>query len=199
MAGVVLIVGPSFLTPAAPGAALIGSLHPGALAELACLAATFSYACSGIYGRRFRRMEVAPMAAAFGQMAAAAAVMVPLALIIDRPWTLPMPATGPIAALVCIGVVATGLAYIVFYRLLATAGATNLMLVTFLIPAWALLVGWTAFGETLTTMHGIGIAVVGAGLAVIDGRLVVALGRRLSPSSAPRRATAHREADFGDP
>ncbi len=83
----------------------------------------------------------APLATAAGQITAAAVIMVPVALILDRPWTLPMPGWPVLGALLGLAALATCLAYIIYYRILATAGAVNLMLVTFLIPVSAILLG----------------------------------------------------------
>jgi drug/metabolite transporter (DMT)-like permease len=71
----------------------------------------------------------------------------------------------------------TALAYIIYFRLLATAGATNLLLVTFLIPITAIVLGTWLLGETLETKHYVGMAAILAGLALIDGRIVDRLRR----------------------
>ena len=150
------------------------------LAEIAILAASVSYAFSAVYGRRFSRRGLAPLAAATGQITAAAAVMVPLALVVDRPWTLATP--PPICAweaLIGLGVLSTLLAYIIYYRVLAKAGSVNLMLVTFLIPISAILLGMLFLGERLAANHFVGMAAIAVGLAAIDGR-PLALIRRLA-------------------
>ena len=155
------------------GADLLAGLGTGLLTQAACLAATLSYAFAGVFGRRFRRMGVPPLATAAGQVTASTLVMLPLALLVDRPWALPGPGTW--AALVGLGLLSTALAYVLYFRLLAAAGATNLLLVTFLIPVSAILLGALALGEELETKHFIGMALIGAGLAFIDGRLPGAL------------------------
>lgn len=154
-------------------AVLIGAAWSGgdALAELAVLLATVSYACAGVFGRRFGRAGVAPLATACGQTVAAALMMVPLALLIDRPWAGPA-MTWPVAGSVLgLGVLSSGLAYVLYFRLLARAGATNLLLVTLLIPPAAMLLGWAFLGERLAPHHLLGLALIGLGLSVIDGRL----------------------------
>ena len=100
------------------------------LAELALLLASVFYALSPIYARRFGRAGHAPIVSATGQFTAAAVMMVPLALVIDRPWTLPMPGADVWAALIALAALSTAVAYIIYYRILKTAGAVNLMLVT---------------------------------------------------------------------
>ncbi|HUA77601.1 MAG TPA: DMT family transporter, partial [Acetobacteraceae bacterium] len=72
----------------------------------------------------------------------------------------------------------TVLAYILYFRILAVAGASNLLLVTFLIPVSALLLGWMILGETLRAQELLGMALFGGGLAFIDGRPVAALIRK---------------------
>ena len=152
----------------------------GVAAPLACLGAALSYAFAGVFGRRFRAMGITPLQTATGQVTASTALLLPLMLAVDRPWTLPAPSAATVAALVALALLSTALAYILFFRLLATAGATNIVLVTFLIPVTAILLGVAALGETLEPRHLAGMAAVGLGLAAIDGRPLRALTRRLA-------------------
>ena len=158
--GVVVLIGPSAIF--APGA--------DTLAQLACLGAALTYAFAGVFGRRFKRMGVSPLATATGQVSASSLILLPAALIIDRPWTLPMPGTATIGAIIGIAVLCTALAYILYFRLLSNAGATNLLLVTFLIPVSAILLGALFLGETLKLQHVGGMVLIGFGLAAIDRR-----------------------------
>jgi len=160
-AGVVVMIGPE--SP--------GGLGLGLLAPLACLGGALSYAFAGVYGRRFRAMDVAPMATATGQVTASSIMLVPVMLLVDRPWTLAAPSAAAVAALVGLAVLSTAFAYILYFRILATAGATNLLLVTFLIPVSAIVLGVGVLGEVLLPRHLAGMALIGAGLAAIDGRL----------------------------
>jgi len=169
MLGVALVVGPGVLS----------GMDSAVLAQVTCLSATVSYAASAVYGRVFRSMDVTPVVAAFGQQLMVAVVIVPLALIVDQPWARPAPGAGAIAAVLALGVIATALPYIIFYRVLAEAGATNLMLVNLLIPGWAVALGAMVLGERLPPTAFLGMAMVGLGLAVIDGRLFPAIWRRL--------------------
>jgi drug/metabolite transporter (DMT)-like permease len=146
-------------------------------AQLACLGAAVSYALAGIFGRRFRRMGVAPMTTAAGQLVASSVLLIPPMLLIDRPWTLPMPGIGVVGALVAVAALSTALAYVLYFRILATAGATNLLLVTFLIPVSATLLGILLLGESLLPRHLVGMLLIGVGLAAIDGRPWRALRR----------------------
>lgn len=152
------------------GGDALQSLGVDIAAQLACLAAAVSYAFSGIYGRRFRAMGISPMATAMGQVATSSIVLLPLALLVDQPWMLPLPSGAAFAALVGVAALSTAAAYILYFRILSTAGATNLLLVTFLIPVTASLLGVLFLGEALQRSHAFGMAMVGLGLAAIDGR-----------------------------
>jgi drug/metabolite transporter (DMT)-like permease len=160
-AGAAAMIGPDAL----------GGLGTGVLAQLACLAGALAYAFAGIFGRRFRRMGVAPLAAAAGQVSASALMLLPVALLVDRPWTLGVPHAATWGAVLGAGLLSTALAYVLYFRILAVAGATNLLLVTFLIPVSAILLGALVLDETLLSRHFLGMALIGAGLAFIDGRL----------------------------
>lgn len=169
------------------GAAAFASLDASILAQLAVLGAALSYGFSGVFGRRFKTMGIPPLATAAGQVTVSSAILLPAALIVDRPWTLAMPSTGAIVSLAALGLVSTAFAYLIFFRLLARAGATNVGLVTFLIPVSAILLGVLVLGETLAVRHMAGMALIGAGLILIDGRLLSGLKARLSiKEPAPR-------------
>jgi drug/metabolite transporter (DMT)-like permease len=103
--------------------------------------------------------------------------MLPIALVVDQPWTLAAPSLETWMALLGLALLSTAIAYVLFFRILATAGATNLMLVTFLIPVSAILLGAAILGEQLQAKHLIGMAMIAIGLAAIDGRLF-SLGRK---------------------
>jgi len=159
------------------GADAVRAMGAGVAAQLACLGAAVSYALAGIFGRRFRAMGVPPMTTAAGQLVASSILLVPPMLLVDRPWTLPMPGIGVVGALVGVAALSTALAYVLYFRILATAGATNLLLVTFLIPVSALLLGVLLLGESLLSRHLAGMLLIGLGPAAIDGRPWRALRR----------------------
>lgn len=154
------------------GTELLGGLGLSLAAQLACLAAALSYALAGVFGRRFRRMGVPPLASAAGQVTASSVILLPLALVVEQPWALPVPGAASWAAMLGLGLVSTALAYVLYFRILAVAGATNLLLVTFLVPVSAILLGALVLGERLEPRHFGGMALIGAGLALIDGRLL---------------------------
>lgn len=167
-------------------AVLIGRPEPGAmdaslLAQLACLVGAFSYACAGLFGRRFRALGVSPLGAATGQVIASSLILIPLALLIDQPFATPLPSPAALGALLGVGALSTALAYVLYFRILSTAGATNLLLVTFLIPVSAILLGTGILAEALAARHLAGMVLIGLGLAAIDGRPWRALRRRAAP------------------
>ena len=183
-AGAVAMVGPDAL----------GGLGIGSLAQFACLAAALSYAFAGIFGRRFKRMGVTPLATATGQVCASTLLLLPVMLLVDRPWTLAVPGVATWGAVLGVGLLSTALAYFLYFRILAVAGATNLLLVTFLIPVCAIMLGVLVLGETLLPRHLAGMGLIGVGLAFIDGRLPRLLTRRRSiPSQADASATSVSE------
>ena len=139
--------------------------------QLACASAALSYAFASVYGRRFKSFGLTPMATAAGQVTASSIILLPLVLVVDHPWTLPMPSGATIAALIGVAVLSTALAYIIYFRILATAGATNLMLVTLLLPVTSIALGVSVLDETMHTRHFVGLFIIGVGLAAIDGRL----------------------------
>ena len=150
------------------------------LADLALLVASVFYAFSPIYGRRFARQGLSPMVAATGQFTAASVMIVPISLVFDAPWTLPMPGLPVWAALLGLAAISTAFAYLIYYRILATAGAVNLMLVTFLVPVSAIVLGALFLDERLAPIHFLGMGVIGLGLAAIDGRPAAYLRRRVA-------------------
>jgi drug/metabolite transporter (DMT)-like permease len=150
------------------GQDLTNGLGTHLISELAVLAAALSYGFAGVFGRRFRGRP--PLVVAAGQLTGSSVLILPLALLIDRPWLGTAPSLGVWAALIGLALLSTALAYVIFFRILARAGATNLLLVTFLIPVSALLLGIAFLGETLTLHQLAGMALIGLGLAAIDGR-----------------------------
>jgi len=168
MAGVVVVI----------GADALSSLGVGMVAQLACLTAALSYAFAGVFGRRFRAMGVSPLVTAAGQVTASSMVLIPIMLVVDRPWQLPNPGLEAIIACLGLAVLSTALAYVIYFRILATAGATNLLLVTLLVPISAILLGVVVLRETLLPNHLMGMALIGLGLATIDGRFCKLLNHR---------------------
>ena len=159
------------------GADALGRFGVDVRSELAALGAAVSYAFAGAYGRRFRAMGHAPMAVATGQVTSAALMLAPVALVFDRPWTLPAPHAATMLAILGLAALCTALAYVLYFRILATAGATNVLLVTLLVPVTAVLLGALFLGERLQARQFAGMATIAFGLAAIDGRPWRALRR----------------------
>ena len=164
--GVAILAGPAAF--ATGGAAEL-------LGILLCLGACLSYGLSGVWSRRIKRAGLAPIPAAAGQCIASTLIVLPLVILFDQPWTLPAPPIEAVLALVAFGLGPTALAYMLFYRVLAQAGATNTMLVTLLVPVTALLLGTLVLDEVLAPRHFAGMAVIAIGLLVIDGRILARL------------------------
>jgi len=157
--GVIVLVGPGVL---GGGGAIWG--------ELAVIAASCSYGFGGVYSRRFK--DLSPLQAATGQMTGATILLIPLSLLIDRPWTLAAPHLDVWAAWLAIALVNTALAYVVYYRMVANVGVTYISLVTLLIPVIALLLGTAFLDESVTLQSLAGMAIIALGLATSDGRLL---------------------------
>jgi drug/metabolite transporter (DMT)-like permease len=167
-AGVAFLLGPKFSTG-----------QTGVLAaEIAVLGAALCYAFASVFGRRMRALGLAPIDIATGQATAASLFLAPLALLIDKPWTLAPPSAATMASVVAIASVSTAFAYIVYFRILAGAGATNVVLVTLLAPVTSVLLGAAFLSERLAPVHFVGFALIALGLALIDGRLASRLYRR---------------------
>ncbi|KAB2888719.1 MAG: DMT family transporter [Desulfobulbaceae bacterium] len=161
LAGVVVMIGPEALN----------GLTVGVVARLAVLTAAISYAFAGIYGKRFSTTP--PLVTAAGQLTATTVIMTPVALAADKPWLLPMPSAEVWGAVSGLAVLCTALAYLIYFRLLSTAGATNLLLVTFLIPVSAIFLGVVFLDEALSAGQTAGMGLIGLGLLTIDGRLAL--------------------------
>ena len=175
VAGVAVMIGPVALR----------GLDGGLLAQLAMIGAAISYACAGIFGRRFGGAP--PFVTAAGQVTASSLTLLPLSLVVDRPWLLPLPGARTWTAVVGLALLCTALAYVIYFRILATSGASNLLLVTLLMPVNAVFLGITLLGEHIEPRHVVGMVLIAAGLATIDGRLFALLSRLLpqrSPASS---------------
>lgn len=171
-AGVATMIGPQ----------LSGDGGSHLLGQFACLAASFLYALAGIFARRFKALGVSPLELAAAQFVAGAVMLAPVAIAFGPSlWSLPtsLAAWGAVAVL---ALICSAFAYVLFFRLIERAGATNSMLVTLLVPPIAILLGALLLGETFGVAQIGGLAMIGLGLAVIDGRLVSPLRRSPPPA-----------------
>ncbi len=141
------------------------------LAQIAVLAAALSYAFAGVYGRRFKTMALSPIVTAAGQVTVSTLILVPVTLYHDGPLDLSVPSMGTWAAIVGLAVLSTAVAYVLYFKILESAGATNLLLVTLLIPVSAIIPGSLFLNEALEPVHFVGMALIALGLSAIDGRL----------------------------
>ncbi len=172
--GVATMIGPS----------LLSSLGNSALAQLACVTASLSYALAAVWARRFKRMGVSPLSVTTGQLTAGAVVMLPVAMIVDQPWTQALPPLSAWGSIVALALLCTAFGYVLYFRLIETSGATNALLVTLHVPPVAILLGGLFLGETLAAQDFAGLGLIALGLAAIDGRLLSLFRRRAAPQPA---------------
>ena len=145
---------------------------------LLCLAAALSYGISALIARR-ALSDSPPLASATFQLMASSLMMAVVAGILERPWQLPMPGVVTWLAVLGLGALSTALAYIVFFQILRRSGATNVMLVTLLVPVTAILLGALVLGEHISPREIFGALVIGSALLLIDGRVLRLFGRWL--------------------
>jgi drug/metabolite transporter (DMT)-like permease len=172
--GVALMVGPS----------LLSNLGTSGLAELACVAAALSYAFAAVLARRFRKLGISPFSVTTGQLTAGALMMLPLSMFVDRPWDHALPPLSALAAITALALLCTALGYVLYFKLIDSAGATNALLVTLLVPPVAILLGGLFLGEHLAPQDFAGLGLIGLGLAAIDGRVLSLLAARRLPRAA---------------
>lgn len=159
LAGTAVLIGP----------ALGSATHAPFWALLLPVLAAVSYGFASTFGKRFRTIP-APVTAT-GQLTASSLMMLPVAFIVDQPWTLPVPSMAAISAILGLALLSTAFAYLLFFRILTLAGATNTSLVTLLVPPSAILLGALFLGERLAWPEVAGMCLIGLGLLVLDGRL----------------------------
>ncbi len=158
--GVVVMIG----VPAASGGADL--LH-----QLAIVGAAICYAFAGVYGRRFAMLQVKPVVIAAGQVSASALVLLPVTWLVEGPVELSAVSYSTWLAMVTLAIASTAFAYVLYFRILEQSGATNVLLVTLLVPVSAIVLGALFLDERLAPIHFIGMAIIALGLSFIDGRL----------------------------
>jgi drug/metabolite transporter (DMT)-like permease len=139
------------------------------LGMLLCLGAALSYGLSGLWGRR-KLARVPPLTSATCQLVCASLMMLVLSGAVEQPWLLPMPRLETWLALLGTAALSTALAYILFFQIMVRSGASNVMLVTLLIPVTAILLGHFLLGEPLESREVAGAFIIGFALLVVDGR-----------------------------
>lgn len=170
--GTVLMIGPQALE----------GIGDDVLGQLAILGASLSYALSAAFGRRFNGLGLNPLVSAAGMLTVSSALLLPLALILGSASDVLKIHSHTVLALLSLAILSTALAYQIYFRVLASSGATNILLVTFLIPVSAVLLGYVFLQESLRWEHFAGMALIGLGLLAIDGRLLRQLGKDESRS-----------------
>ena len=163
------------------GGASVRSLGVNVVAELAILVAAIAYAFAGVLGLKFKEMGIIPISAATGLATASTLLLLPVVVIAETPWTHPVPDGATIAAILALALVSTVIGYILYFHILSTAGATNLLLVAFLAPVSAIMLGAIVLGERLEAKHFAGMGLIGLGLMAIDGRPARLASRLLRP------------------
>lgn len=158
--GVVVMIG----VPALGG---VGSLF----AQLAIVAATVSYAFAGVYGRRFKSLGINPVVTAAGQVTASTLLLLPITLFVDGTIDTERTNMSTWIAITGLSVASTAIAYVLYFKILELAGATNVLLVTLLVPVSATLLGSLFLNESLEVIHILGMGLIAFGLSAIDGRL----------------------------
>ena len=148
------------------------------LAQLAVLGACLSYALAGVWGKT-RLSRHAPEMNALGMLTGSTVLMIPIAIWSDGLPDLDL-SVHVWASLISVAVLSTAVAYLLYFAILARAGAANLMLVTLLIPPFAIGLGVMFLGERLGVEAWIGLGLIAIGLAITDGRLASRMGRLLT-------------------
>ena len=164
LAGMVMLIGP----------AALGIADSPLWAKLAVVGAAVSYGFAASFAKRFK--GISPCVTATGQLTSSTLIMLPMALIFDQPWTLPVPPTNVIVAILALALVSTAFAYVVFFKILSVAGATSASLVTLLVPPAAILLGTLFLGETLSLTEALGLGLIALGLLSLDNRLGIKRG-----------------------
>jgi drug/metabolite transporter (DMT)-like permease len=160
VAGAGIMIGPS----------LLSDLGGPAWAKLAVIGAAVSYAFAVVYAKRFK--DIKPSVVATGQLTASTILMVPIVFLLYRPGEI-VTSSIPIWTAVCVlAVCTTALAFILYFNIIASAGATNASLVTILVPASAIMLGAVFLGERLASFEFVGMALILSGLLIIDGRIL---------------------------
>lgn len=142
-------------------------------AKFALIGASMSYALALMLARRLRTVPAPVMAT--GQLTASTLVMIPVVLAVEGGSGLFNASAGVWAAVIALAVVSTAFAYLLYFSIIAKAGATNASLVTLIVPVSAILLGTLFLGERLSALEILGMVIILCGLLAIDGRL---LGRR---------------------
>ncbi|MBE1506100.1 DMT family transporter [Rhizobium viscosum] len=159
IAGAAVMIGPG----------LLSNLGGPTWAKLAVIGAAVSYAFAVVYAKRFN--GISPTAVATGQLTGATILMPPIVFFFYSPADIVTSSVPIWMAVLVLAILTTAFAFILYFNLIASAGATNASLVTLLVPVSAILLGAVFLGERLETFEFGGMTLIMASLIVIDGRL----------------------------
>lgn len=160
-AGVIVMIGPE----------VINELGDHALAQIAVVLASLSYALAGAYGRRFSALGIKPVVSAAGQVSMSALLLVSFVVFTEDLGVF-LEIEGKVwSAIAVLAIFSTSVAYVLYFRILASAGVTNLMLVTFLMPVTAIFLGIAVLDEQLGATESVGMLLISFALVAIDGRI----------------------------
>lgn len=152
------------------GGDVLQGLTASAWAQVAILGATISYGFAGVFGKRFKAQD--PIVISTGQLTASSLVIFPIMLTTEGFFNVSAPNMELVISTLGLAILCTSYAYVLYFKILANAGATNVSLVTFLVPVSAILLGVFWLGEALTTGNLIGMTLIVMGLICVDGRLI---------------------------
>lgn len=161
LCGVIVLIGPG----------LLFSVDGSTIGELACLTAALSYASANIFGRRFVRLGLKPLQIALGQVTASTIILFPILLAQNWNDVIEHFALTAVVCVLALGILCTGMAYVIYFAILNRSGATAVALVTLMIPPSAIALGAVFLDETLTSQQMIGMMLIGAGLVAVNRRI----------------------------
>lgn len=133
--------------------------------QVAVLASAVLYGCAAVFGKRLS--SIPPLVPAAGTMLLATIVLVPASLVVDAPWTL-HPRAVSIGAAVVLGLACTGVAMLIYFRLVRTLGSMGVTSQSYLRAGVSVLLGVVVLGEPITLAIGAGLVAVIAGVALIN-------------------------------
>jgi drug/metabolite transporter (DMT)-like permease len=144
-------------------------------AELALVGSAISYGVGAVYSRRFVR-GLPPMIPAVFQVGYAVLMVTVLAFVFEHPLSAPVSATS-LGAVIWLGLLGSGVAYILFFRLLSHWGAGRTSLVAYMLPVWGITLGFVVLGEPIHASLVIGTALVIVGIALVNRESTLGLAR----------------------
>ena len=166
--GVILVIGLPDLTS-----------ETSILPQLAVLSAALSYAVAGIFGRRFKEFGINSIVTAAGQVTASTTLLLLVNLTVGGFTSLSHLSTQSWLSILGLSIFSTAIAYVLYFKILESAGATNLLLVTLLIPVSAIVLGYIFLDENLSVTTFAGMVIIALGLITIDGRALSWLSTKI--------------------